>query len=142
MSGEIGYGVELRVSDAFPAVNPTNLVGNVLDVTPPSPTRDIIDVTSSSSPGMAREFIAGLIDYGEASIELNWNPGDATDVLLRGISVERNPRTWRMTWTQMNPDVVITFQGFLTGYERNSPMADKMSATLTLKVTGSPVQTP
>jgi hypothetical protein len=139
MSGEIGYGVTLHVSDAYPAVTPTNLVGNVMDLTPPNPTRDIIDVTSSSSATMAREFIAGLIDYGEASIEMNWLPGDAADVLLRGISVERSPRTWRMTWTQMTPDVTCTFEAFLTGFERNSPMADKMTATLTLKVTGAPV---
>lgn len=139
MSGEIGYGVTLHVSDAFPAVTPTNLLGNVIDTTPPNPTRDIIDVTSSSSLNMAREFIAGLIDYGEVTIEMNWLPGDSTDALLRGIALERNPRTWKLTWTQMTPDVTCTFAAFLTGYERNSPMADKMTATLTLKVTGEPV---
>lgn len=137
---EIGYGVELRVSDAAPATTPTNLIGQIMDVTPPSPTRDIIDVTSSSSPNMAREFIAGLIDYGEASFQMNWEPGSAADTLLRGISLERLPRTYQMRWTQMTPDVTITFAAFLTGYERASPMADKMEATVTLKVTGAPVQ--
>lgn len=137
---EIGYGVELRVSDAAPATTPTNLVGQIMDVTPPSPTRDIIDVTSSSSPNMAREFIAGLIDYGEASFQMNWDPGSAADTLLRGISLERLPRTYQMRFTQMTPDVTITFAAFLTSYERAAPMAEKMEATVTLKVTGAPVQ--
>jgi hypothetical protein len=137
---EIGYGVELRVSDAAPATTPTNLVGQIMDVGPPSPTRDIIDVTSSSSPDMARQFIAGLIDYGEASFEMNWEPGSAADTLLRGISLERLPRTYQMRWTQMTPDVTITFAGYLTAYERSSPMDDKMTATVTIKVTGAPTQ--
>jgi predicted secreted protein len=136
MAGEIGYGLSVLVSDAFPAATPTNVVGEVVNVTPPNVTRDIIDVTSSSSLNMTREFIAGLIDPGEVSIEINWLPGSATDVLLRGISAERNPRTWRIIWTQMTPDQQITFTAFLTGYERNSPMDDKMTATLTLKATG------
>lgn len=139
MSGEIGYGVTLAVGDAYPAVTPTTTIGNVTNVTPPNPTRDIVDVTSASSPNMAREFIAGLIDYGEASIEVNWNPGDAADVLMRAVALERSPRTYRLTWTQMNPDVTCTFQAFLTGFERSTPMDDKMTGTLTLKVTGAPV---
>jgi hypothetical protein len=138
---DIGYGVQLRVSDAFPATSPTNLIGQVMSVTPPSPTRDIIDVTSSSSPNMAREFITGLIDYGEATCEMNWEPGSAADTLLRGISLERSPRTYQLRWTQTTPDVAITFTGYLTAYERSSPMGEKMTATVTIKVTGEPVQT-
>lgn len=140
MSGEIGYGVTLQVSDAYPAVTPTNSIGNVLDVTPPSATRDIIDITSSSSANMAREFIAGLIDYGEASMEINWMPGDAADVLLAAITLERQPRTWKLSFTQVSPTRTITFAGFLTAFERSAPMADKMTATLTIKVTGAPVE--
>lgn len=135
---DIGYGVELRVSDAFPATSPTNLIGQVMDVTPPSPTRDIIDVTSSSSPNRSREFIAGLADFGEFSCEMNWEPGSATDTLLRSISLEANPRTWRIVFTQMTPDAPIQFVGYVTAYERSAPMADKMTASLTIKVTGAP----
>jgi hypothetical protein len=71
---------------------------------------------------------------------MNWDPGSAADTLLRGISLERLPRTYQMRWTQMTPDVTITFAGYLTAYERSSPMDDKMTATVTLKVTGAPTQ--
>lgn len=137
---DIGYGVELRVSDAAPAITPTNVIGEIMDVSPPSPTRDIIDVTSSSSPNMAREFIAGLIDYGEAAFEMNWDPGSTADNLLRVISLERLPRTYQMRFTQMTPDITITFAGYLTAYTRSAPMAEKMTASVTIKVTGAPVQ--
>ena len=136
---DIGYGIALAVSDVSPATTPTNAIGTIMSFTPPSPTRDIIDVTSSSSANMAREFVAGLIDYGESSFEMLWDTGSATDALLRGITLERAPRTYRATFSQYSPARTITFLAYLTGYERSAPMEDKMTATVTLKVTGSPV---
>ena len=134
---DIGYGVTLSVSDAAPAVTPTNAIGTIMSFTPPNPSRDIIDVTSSSSANMNREFIAGLIDQGEAGFEMLWDTGSTADVLLRGISIERLPRTYRATFSQYTPARTITFQAFLTGYERAAPLEDKMTASVTLKVTGS-----
>ena len=136
---DIGYGVSLLVSDVSPATTPTNAIGTIMSFTPPSPTRDIIDVTSSSSANMAREFVAGLIDYGESSFEMLWDTGSTTDALLRGITLERAPRTYRATFSQYSPSRTITFLAYLTGYERSAPMEDKMTATVTLKVTGAPV---
>lgn len=135
----IGYGVSLAVSDADPAVNPINAVGNITAFTPPAGTRDIVDVTSSNSLNFAREFIAGLIDYGEAGAEMIWDLGTASDILLRSLLTERTPRTWRATFSQYTPAKTITFKAFLTGYEPDAPMEDKMTASITLKVTGAPV---
>lgn len=135
----IGYGITLLVSDAFPAVTPVNVIGNITDFTPPSATRDIVDVTSSSSPNFAREFIAGLIDFGEASAGLVWDLGTPSDLLLRALLTERERRTWRASFAQYTPARLLTFTAFLTGYEPSAPMEDKMTATITLKVTGNPV---
>ncbi|WP_199925140.1 phage tail tube protein [Neorhizobium sp. SOG26] len=44
---------------------------------------DCIDTTHMQSPGRRREYIAGLIDNGEASFEINYIPGSDTDILLR-----------------------------------------------------------
>jgi hypothetical protein len=135
----IGYGITLAVSDVSPATTPVNTIGEVMNFTPPSPTRDIIDVTSGSSANMTREFIAGLVDPGEATFDLIWDLGDAKDVILRAISTERTPRTYRATFAQYTPSKTITFLAFMTGYERATPLDDKMTATVTLKVTGVPV---
>ena len=135
----IGYGVTLAVSDAAPAVTPVNTIGQITNFTPPSATRDIIDVTSSDSPNFAREFIAGLIDFGEASAEINWDLGTPSDLLLKSLLTERTPRTWRATFSQYTPARTLTFTAFLTGYEPDAPLEDKMTATITLKVTGDPV---
>lgn len=135
----IGYGIALTVSDASPDTTPDNAIGEIMSFTPPSPSRDVIDVTSSSSSGMAREFITGLIDYGEASFEMIWDAGSTTDVLLRGISLERSPRTYRASFSQYSPAKTITFLAYLTAYAPAAPLEDKMTASITLKVTGAPV---
>lgn len=135
----IGYGVTLSVSDASPAVTPVNLIGKITNFTPPSASRDIVDVTNSDSPNFAREFIAGLIDYGEASAEMIWDLGTTSDILLRTLLTERTPRTWRASFSQYTPAKTITFTAFLTGYEPDAPLEDKMTASITLKVTGAPV---
>ena len=137
---DIGYGVSLLVSDVSPAVTPINSIGAIMSFTPPNPTRDIIDITSSNSLNFAREFIAGLIDYGEASAGMLFDINSSADALLRVILLERLPRTWRATFSQYTPARTVTFQAFLTGYEKDVPLEDKMTATLTLKVTGAPVQ--
>jgi hypothetical protein len=136
----IGYGIQLYVSDVFPAVNPINLVASITDYTPPSPTRDIIDATSSSSLNFAREFIAGLIDYGESGAGLVWDLGNTADVLLSAMLLERNPRVFKALFTQYTPNRFISFSGFLTGFEPSGPMAELMTATITMKVTGAPVK--
>ena len=133
----IGYGVTLAVSDVFPATTPSNTIGDIMNFTPPNPTRDIIDVTSSSSPNMTRESIAGLIDNGEASFEMLWDLGDAKDILLRSISVERNPRTYRASFSQYTPARTITFQAFLTGYARVRRFSDIELAALPVLARGA-----
>ncbi|MZR14225.1 phage tail protein [Maritimibacter sp. DP07] len=138
--GQIGYGASISCSDTDLASPDANSIGEVVNITPPSPTRDIIDVTHMGSPNTAREFIVGLIDYGECQFEINWNPQNATDSLLQGIGVEDLPRDYKLTFALTGGGTATcTFRGYLTGYERSAPVDDKMAATVTLKVTGAPV---
>lgn len=143
MAGQIGYGATVRVGEAGATYSESGstALGEVTSITPPNPSRDIIDVTSMDSPNTAREFIAGLIDYGEAGFELNWTPGDATDALLRTILLEDEPRAWRFTFavTGSPSTVTCTFDAFLTNYQPQAPMDDKMTGSISLKVTGAPV---
>lgn len=139
---QTGYGCAIRVSDAGSTIaltsSPTTL-GEIMNPVPPNPTRDIIDVTHAASTGQAREFIVGLIDYGECTFDLNWTPGNATDTLLRSISVEDETREYEITFPVVGGnDQTVTFAAYLTAYERSAPVDGKMTGTVTLKVTGEP----
>lgn len=136
------FGVTIRASDVGETIADTTTptpLGAVMNVTPPNATRDILDVTSHDSPDGAREFLAGLIDYGEASFEMNWTPNNATDQLLNTAATERQVRQYEMTFPlKDNSTVTCLFDAYLTGYERGAPMDDKATGTVTLKVTGAP----
>jgi predicted secreted protein len=110
----------------------------LLSVTPPSPTRDTIDTTHHESSGDYREFISSLIDAGEATALVHYVPGGAGDTLLneafadgdlRGFAIDVNSAT--ATQQRIAGSVLVT------GYEKADVVIDdKMTATLTLKVSG------
>ncbi|RYE64060.1 MAG: phage tail protein, partial [Oxalobacteraceae bacterium] len=81
----IGYGTRYEIWNATLPVPAFVFVAEVTSVTPGAASADRIDATHMMSPGRRREYIAGLIDNGEASFEINWVPGSATDELLRSL---------------------------------------------------------
>lgn len=132
---DIGHGASFAFGDgASPEV--FTAFAEVTSITPPSDNIDVIDATHMASPGNTREFIQGLNDPGEASFEINWTRTNNTQ-----IQALRNGGTsnFRITFPG-SPAVTWTFAGFLIGYEPSIPVDDKMTATVTFKVTSSYTQ--
>lgn len=98
---------------------------------------DNIDATSHDSTGQWREFVASLKDAGELSLDLNYDPS-AHGTLFSAIGVEKN---WQITLTDSGA-AVVTFAAFINGFSAQAPYDDKLSATVTLKVTGAVTITP
>lgn len=129
----IGYGTSFAIGDgASPEV--FTPLAEVVSITPPSDSLDIIDATHMESPDATREFIVGLRDPGECSIEMNFVPGSAADSAIQDFRDERERKTCRITFPN---GVTWTFSGILTGYEPAVPLDDKMTATVSIKVTSS-----
>lgn len=137
--GKLGYGVELRGGATSAATTATVLLAGLTSCPPPPYSCDTVDVTHLTSPNGAREFILGLTDRGEVSFELNWVPGNATDEYFRAMQADKESRLFEISFTQVDPVEKLTFSGLLTGYEISTPIDDKMSASVTLKVTGDAV---
>lgn len=130
----IGHGTILGIATVLDPDTFVNL-GEVTSVTPPPVTRDILDATHMESPGGWREFITGLKDGGEMSVDLNFVPGSDTDDLLTAMQAEDDPRPMRITFPNGH---VWRFTAYCTGYEPTAPVDDKMTATATFKVSGEP----
>ena len=130
----IGLGTEFWLDNAAGSLTQ---LSEVLGVTPPNP--QVADVEATHMASTAREFIAGLIDYGEGSFEFNYIPGNATDVLIRAAIADGVARSFQIalpvadgsTW-EISGDCIVK------GWERNIPIDDRMTATLTVRFTGSP----
>lgn len=137
MAGEmIGHGIVVQMALLSAPTVFTNLE-NVYDFVPPKITNEDVDVTHYQSPGRVREFIPGLGDPGEASIEMNFVPGNATDIYLR--AARGNQRVVRVTYPN---GATITFTANVSEYGADAlPVDDKLTATVQLKVTGEPTYT-
>lgn len=102
---------------------------------------ETVDLTSHDSLAAAsgfREFVAGLRDGGDVSIEGNFIPGDTagqrafiTDMKAGTIRevIITGPSGAGFTWT---------FNAIATAYEPSYPFDGKLGFTATLKVTGKP----
>lgn len=131
----IGYGTVLEIALASAPTDFT-YIRETFSATPPSDKDDQVDATHFQSPNRYREFIPGLTDAGEASFEMNYVPGSPTDRFLNSIKGKR--LIARLTFPN---GVQIIFMASRGAYEKSAPNDDKMTATLTLKVSGEPVIT-
>ena len=129
----IGYGTSLAVETSACSGVFTTLA-EVTDITPPSQSVDVIDVTHMGSSDSTREYIQGLTDPGELSLTMNFVPSSVTDAFIRAWRTSRQTRAAKITFPN---GAIWTFSAFVTGYEPSAPNEDKMTATLTAKVTSS-----
>lgn len=126
----IGYGTKYGVRRSGGSLVQ---IAEVINVTPGEATADRIDATHMLSPGRRREYISGLIDNGEASFEINWVPGNATDELLRDLMASGEVADHLITFPN---GVTVEFEAAVTGFSKAIPIDDRMTATITVAVSG------
>jgi len=131
-SARIGYGSTLaKQTAAGPPAVFTN-VAEWLSVDPPGPTVETVDATHMGSPDAVREFIAGMIEPGEATVELNFTKAQyntfLTDVYARASVI------YKLTYTDGSSEL---FSAIPTGVQISTVEIDgKITATATFKATG------
>lgn len=114
-----GYGITITFASGF--------LAEIIDTTPPEISRESIDTTHTTTADGAMTFIpSDLIDYGEASVELNFDESEVPPIESAAETVVINFPSGA-TWT---------FSGFLTNYAPSAPIDDRMTASATLKVSG------
>ena len=136
-SARIGYQTLFKTGNgASPEVFAT--LAEVTGITPPAMARDTVDASHEESPGAWREFIAGLKDGGEVSLDLNFVPGGSASLSLTGELDLDGPLAVKNRQIVFPDGSYFSFAGILTGFEPDAPIDDKMSASVTFKVTGKP----
>lgn len=111
-------------------------LAEVTSVTPPQLARDTVDATHMLSTDRYREFISGLRDGGEATIELNFIAGGSAMTFLLADFNNNSAVPYKVLFPN---SVAWTFDAFVTGISPESPVDDKMTASVTFKITGKPV---
>jgi len=136
MAGIDGFGTELRRGDGATPTEAFTAIAEATSISGPGLSRETIDVTTHQSPDQWMEFIGGLKDGGEVEVEVNYDPAKH-DELVADLD-DSAPRNYEIAWPT-TPETVWSFSAVMTGFEPEGPYDDKLTATITFKVTGKPV---
>jgi predicted secreted protein len=127
-----GAQIQTQISSAW-----TEIAG-VRDISGPSMSADTTDVTSHSSPSAFREFVATLLDAGEITFDLVFDPEELVgqEVLLTEF-LARTLRDYRLVFATTNSKTwAVSAQ--VVNFEASNPVEGEISASITMKVSGSP----
>lgn len=131
------HGTLLRIDDGTGSYT---TIAEVTDIGGPSMSLDPIDVTSHDSTAAYREFIGGLLDAGEVTLTINYVPTAGTHDATTGLIADMVARVVR-NFKLVFPDsgtTTWTFAALITAFESAEPIDDKLSADVTLKLSGQP----
>jgi predicted secreted protein len=112
-------------------------IGNVTNVSGPEIERETYDVTAHDSVSGWREFIGGLKDGGEVSIEVNYDPRKHDDLVAD--FEDAVPRDYKLVFPDGLGEWALKL--ILTGFSQEAPVDGQLSAELTFKVSGKPAIT-
>jgi len=108
--------------------------GEITNITGPGISVDEVEITNHSSAGDCKEFVAGLIDGGEFSVE-----GNLTSTVVTGVYNDLLARTSKSYTITFPNGMTWTFTGYPKSFETDSPVDGKLGFSATFRVTGKPV---
>ena len=104
----------------------------------PTATKAQIDVTDLSST--AKQFLGGLADFGQMTVEIHYIPGNAVHTAIRNdfINAASPVHNWKLLFVNSHQ---WAFQAFVMGFPGNTQMDATQKGTITLRLTGPVVET-
>lgn len=132
MAGMDAFGTALSRGDGS-STETFLAIAHVTNVGGPSTSRDTYDVTAHDSADGWREFVGGLKDGGEVSIDVNYHPAEH-DTLAADYA-DTDPRNYKVAFPDGSE---WAFAALLTGFEPGAPHDGQLTASLGFKVSGKP----
>lgn len=131
MAGKKGFaGVFSYSSDSGSTYVP---VANVTKIRPFAAKADSIDISAMDSASGYREKIAGMLDAGQASVDLNYDDkGTTHKFLLTNLGVQL---MFKVTFPGSSPTTAV-WTGFINGVGPEIPFDNKMTATISVEISG------
>ena len=135
-SAILGYGMKFETGTS--GASPTyTVVADVTGITPPNPSADTVEATNMTSTSGFREYIGGLKDGGECTLEMNFIPSSSGHTGLLTALADGTEGNYRITYS----DTALTawaFKAYVTAFEVDAPIDGKITATVTFKLNGKP----
>lgn len=134
---KIGHGSQLWIANS---TGELTKLAEVIEIGLPNPQVDEVEATHFESPDRAKEFIPGLTDNGEITFGINFIAGSATDTLITEAIASGQVRDMEVVIPALAAFQTFAFSGMIKGYEKNIPINDRQTATITVRVNGAVTQ--
>lgn len=135
MAKTFGYGSVITVTTTTAETD----IGCVRSISGPGVSADDVDTTCLDSSTNFRTFVPGLLDPGEVTFEVVYDPATATSMHARLYEYmnSRSTKTFKIYHGSSTGDS-DSFSAYVKGLSREIPLDDLITAEYTLKVTGGP----
>ncbi|SRR6266540_1150678 len=134
-------GVQLKRGNSDGPPETFTKIGEVTNVAGPAESAAQLDVTSFDST--SREFIAGLRDGGEVTMDMNFVGSDVAQQGIRADLAAGTKRNWKVILNDhLTTPTTIAFAAIVTAFSGPQGGVDApVTSSATLKVSGDPVYT-
>ncbi|OII64589.1 hypothetical protein BJP40_19815 [Streptomyces sp. CC53] len=140
MAGEDATGTLLKRDSTGGGVFVT--VASVENLSGPSRSRTMIDVSAHDSANKYREYVKGMKDGGEVTATINYRPGETTHQALDADFEEDDLRDYQLVMLPGDPDEhTWDFTAGISEISDEFPLDDKMAREVTFKISGKPTLT-
>lgn len=118
------------------AMDTTAAVGEVSNISGPSGSAGIIDITHLGST--AKEKLPGLPDEGQITLEVNFGYATSLNDKQKDMIADRKART-KKSWGILFPDASSSLawgHGYCTGFSISGSVDNKITASITIEIDG------
>jgi len=124
--GTLGHGTILAIGAAT--------IGNITSISGPNISRDSIDISTMDSTNKWREFIPGMLDAGEVTFDVNYDGADGATANDLNAALAAAASTILITCIDTS---TFSCSGFVTALGTAIPFDDKITQSVTIKLTGA-----
>lgn len=136
MAKSIGYKSILAVTTTTGSAE----IGQIRSISGPGVSANDVDTTTLDSSSNYRTFSCGLIDPGEVTFGVVYDPTDTLHKRLAYYMGQRSSKTFTVYHGSSSGDS-DAFSAYVKGMSREIPLDDLITCDYTLKVTGKPAYT-
>jgi len=126
-----GIGATLGRDDGIGGYTP---IAEVFNISGPSMSREMIDVTTFGSTGGYREKIGGLRDAGQLTFTCNFTAAEYA--LIKADFESDTPVEYQLALPD-DPSTTMTFTGLVTECPLTIPEGDRVTVDVTIEISGT-----
>jgi hypothetical protein len=136
MAKSVGYKSILAVTTTTGLAE----IGQIRNISGPGASANDIDTTTLDSSSNYRTFTCGLIDPGEVTFGVAYDPTNLLHKRLAYYMGMKSTKTFTVYHASSTGDT-DAFSAYVKGMGREIPLDDLITCDYTLKVTGKPAYT-